>query len=91
MREKNLICNLSIDINTEGDNVKEVLELLIKNGVDPNLLDIAHDSALNVAVVSENEAAVDLLLKHEQNLNRLVKNGTTPLHNAASMGGYFSI
>jgi hypothetical protein len=61
----------------------ELSELLLLKGADPNSHDFTGVSPMHIAVGAGNKAMLNLLLKHEGNLQIKTKDGATLLHSAA--------
>jgi ankyrin repeat protein len=65
---------------------KEMIELLLKNGVEIDAKDIYGRTALHVAVIEGHEVVARLLLMKGANVNAVDESGQTALHWAACNG-----
>ena len=74
-----------------AENV-EMVDMLLKNGADPNLCDVysKRQLPLLVAVDENNSKVVELLLKHGANVNITDGHGNTALHHAIERCSYQS-
>ncbi|MDF2964821.1 MAG: transient receptor potential channel pyrexia [Rickettsiaceae bacterium] len=64
---------------------RDILELLLKHGANPNYSSINDDLPLNSAVKTQSIDYVKLMLKYGANPNKEGKYGATPLHIAAKL------
>lgn len=80
-----------IKINSTWIGHDAVVEILLQNKADPNILNNDGDSALNLAVTTENVGAVDLLIRYGAAVNHPMpsKGRLTSLHIAATNGIYW--
>lgn len=60
------------------------LQLLLKNGADPNYKNNENVTALHMAVLKKDVNIVKTLLEHTKNIDAITKNGSTPLHLACN-------
>ena len=66
---------------------KDIVELLISKGADPNSRNAFGDSLLFSAIERDFADCVELLLNSGVDVNALSPKGWTPLMRAASLGG----
>ncbi|MBF0589016.1 MAG: ankyrin repeat domain-containing protein [Magnetococcales bacterium] len=64
----------------------ESVELLLRNGVDPNAMMMYGWTALHIAIEENNMVAAKSLIKHGANINIQDSEGNTPLHVALFNG-----
>ncbi|XP_076128392.1 ankyrin repeat and SOCS box protein 2-like [Alosa pseudoharengus] len=76
------LCQTPLFLAVAQSNV-ECVELLLKNGADPNIPDISGESPLYKACELNNDTLVELLLQSGSNARRTTNKGLTPLHEAA--------
>ena len=63
--------------------IPEIARVLLEHGANPNTVDPWGRTALHLASIEGDIAAVELLLEHGVNVDVRDKQGCTPLHNAA--------
>ncbi|MBA2651699.1 MAG: ankyrin repeat domain-containing protein [Tatlockia sp.] len=68
------------------DNIKRIISLLVKNGIDLNLKSNDNETPLHLAYKHNPVAAMELLQYHDIDVNAKDKHGSTPLHLALSSG-----
>ncbi|MDF3047182.1 MAG: hypothetical protein K0R73_300 [Candidatus Midichloriaceae bacterium] len=61
----------------------EIVQLLLKAGLDPNAVDINGDTPLHRAVRTPDTQIIEILYAHKANLNKLSCDNLSPLHVAA--------
>lgn len=77
--------NEELIFDTVNKDMIEITELLLKNGADPNSLNVMQETPLLDYTKSnhENTKMIELLLKYNVDINAKSLNGKTALHNAA--------
>uniref|UniRef100_A0A0N8E8L0 Putative Ankyrin n=1 Tax=Daphnia magna TaxID=35525 RepID=A0A0N8E8L0_9CRUS len=80
--------------SNEGDQAVEIVQLLLKYGVDPNAMDTTGATPIHVAAVNESPSApkiIKVLLEHGANpYDRATLNSSSPVLWAASNQGDYS-
>ncbi len=66
-------------MNLIEDNQTKAVQLLLENGVNPNLTNRAGDTAILYAIAADNPEMVELLIKFGANLEAKIKEGCTLL------------
>lgn len=83
-----LLINGGVNPSILDNDEDSALNVAVKSGSAAFLTNKIRRPSLTIDFIVGNEAAVDLLLRHGENVNRIMKHGMSPMHYAAANGIY---